>query len=118
MLPAGAHRLVAHVVGGDLGPDVGRVDGGGLAVDDETVDAVLHERSRVRLPEEALGVGFVLREQQFGTAVGSPAIYGVIAMGAVFAAAAQAPLTALASVVEMTGNYTLTLPVMLAVGLD
>ena len=53
----------------------------------------------------------------FGPAVGSPAIYGVIAMGAVFAAAAQAPLTAIASVVEMTGNYALTLPVMLAVGL-
>jgi len=53
----------------------------------------------------------------FGSAVGSPAIYGVIAMGAVFAAAAQAPLTAIASVVEMTGNYALTLPVMLAVGL-
>ena len=49
--------------------------------------------------------------------VGSPAIYGVVAMGAVFAAAAQAPLTAIASVVEMTGNFTLTLPVMLAVGI-
>jgi CIC family chloride channel protein len=59
----------------------------------------------------------VIAVHLFGTAVGSPAIYGVIAMGAVFAAAAQAPLTALASVVEMTGNYTLTLPVMLAVGL-
>lgn len=53
----------------------------------------------------------------FGPSVGSPAIYGVIAMGAVFAAAAQAPLTSIASVIEMTGNYTLTLPVMLAVGL-
>ena len=53
----------------------------------------------------------------FGPAVGSPAIYGVIAMGAVFAAAAQAPLTSIASVIEMTGNYALTLPVMLAVGL-
>jgi CIC family chloride channel protein len=53
----------------------------------------------------------------FGPAVGSPAIYGIIAMGAVFAAAAQAPLTSIASVIEMTGNYTLTLPVMLAVGL-
>jgi chloride channel protein, CIC family len=52
----------------------------------------------------------------FGTSVGSPAIYGVIAMGAVFAAAAQAPLTAISSVVEMTGNYGLILPVMLAVG--
>ena len=53
----------------------------------------------------------------FGPAVGSPAIYGVVAMGAVFAAAAQAPLTAIASVVEMTGNFALTLPIMLAVGI-
>jgi len=38
-------------------------------------------------------------------------------MGAVFSAAAQAPLTATASVVEMTGNFGLTLPVMLATGI-
>jgi CIC family chloride channel protein len=53
----------------------------------------------------------------FGPAAGAPAVYGVIAMGAVFAAAAQAPLTSIASVVEMTGNYGLILPVMLAVGI-
>ncbi len=41
---------------------------------------------------------------------GPPAMYAVIAMGGVFAGAAQAPLTAIASVVEMTGNFTLTLP--------
>jgi chloride channel protein, CIC family len=35
----------------------------------------------------------------------------------VFASAARAPLTSLASVVEMTGDYTLTLPVMLAVAI-
>jgi chloride channel protein, CIC family len=40
-----------------------------------------------------------------------------VAMGAVFTAAARAPLTALASVVEMTGDFTLTLPVMLAVAI-
>ena len=34
-----------------------------------------------------------------------------------FAAAAQAPLTAIASVAEMTGNFTLTLPIMLACGI-
>ncbi len=50
----------------------------------------------------------------FGSVVSSPAIFGVVAMGAVFGAAAQAPLTAMASVVEMTGNFTLVLPVMLA----
>jgi CIC family chloride channel protein len=53
-------------------------------------------------------------EHLFGPGVSSPAIFGVVAMGAVFGAAAQAPLTAIASVVEMTGNFTLVLPVMLA----
>jgi chloride channel protein, CIC family len=41
----------------------------------------------------------------------------VVAMGAVFTSAARAPLTSLASVVEMTGDFTLTLPVMLAVAI-
>jgi chloride channel protein, CIC family len=36
-------------------------------------------------------------------------------MGAVFTAAARAPLTSLASVVEMTGDFSLALPVMLAI---
>jgi len=53
----------------------------------------------------------------FGPSVGTPAIYAVVAMGGVFGAAAQAPLTSIASVVEMTGNFTLTLPVMLATGI-
>jgi CIC family chloride channel protein len=51
----------------------------------------------------------------FGAAAGQPALYAVVAMGAVFTSAARAPLTSLASVVEMTGDFTLTLPVMLAV---
>jgi chloride channel protein, CIC family len=51
----------------------------------------------------------------FGPGAGQPALYAVIAMGAVFASAARAPLTSVASVVEMTGDFTLTLPVMLAV---
>ena len=53
----------------------------------------------------------------FGPAAGPPALYAVIAMGAVFTAAARAPLTSLASVVEMTGDFSLTLPVMLAVAI-
>ena len=52
-----------------------------------------------------------------GPAAGQPALYAVVAMGAVFAAAARAPLTSVASVVEMTGDFTLTLPVMLAVAI-
>jgi chloride channel protein, CIC family len=50
-----------------------------------------------------------------GPAAGEPALYAIVGMGAVFASAARAPLTSLASTVEMTGDYTLTLPVMLAV---
>jgi chloride channel protein, CIC family len=52
-----------------------------------------------------------------GPAAGNPALYAAVAMGAVFTAAARAPLTSLASVVEMTGDFTLTLPVMLAVAI-
>jgi CIC family chloride channel protein len=39
-------------------------------------------------------------------------------MGAVFASAARGPLTSLASVVEMTGDFSLTLPIMLAVAIS
>jgi chloride channel protein, CIC family len=53
----------------------------------------------------------------FGPAAGQPALYAVVAMGAVFTSAARAPLTSVASVVEMTGDFTLTLPVMLAVAI-
>jgi CIC family chloride channel protein len=53
----------------------------------------------------------------FGAAAGQPALYAVVAMGAVFASAARAPLTSLASVVEMTGDFALSLPVMLAVAI-
>ena len=38
-------------------------------------------------------------------------------MGAVFTSTARAPLTSLASVVEMTGDFSLTLAVMLAVAI-
>jgi chloride channel protein, CIC family len=53
----------------------------------------------------------------FGASAGPPALYAVVAMGAVFASAARAPLTSLASVVEMSGDFALTLPVMLAVAI-
>ncbi|HUB42881.1 MAG TPA: chloride channel protein [Streptosporangiaceae bacterium] len=53
----------------------------------------------------------------FGPGAGQPALYAAVAMGAVFASAARAPLTSVASVVEMTGDYALTLPVMLAVAI-
>jgi CIC family chloride channel protein len=66
-----------------------------------------------------LGTAFgIIARHVFGAAVGPPVLYGVIAMGGVFAAAAQAPLTAIASVAEMTGNFTLTLPIMLTCGIS
>jgi CIC family chloride channel protein len=66
----------------------------------------------------AAGMAFgVVVEHLFGPGVGAPAVFAVVGMGAVFSAAAQAPLTATASVVEMTGNFGLTLPVMLATGI-
>ena len=64
------------------------------------------------------GMAFgTLADDAFGSAIGPPALYAVVAMGGVFAAAAQAPLTAIASVAEMTGNFTLTLPIMLTCGI-
>jgi chloride channel protein, CIC family len=58
-----------------------------------------------------------IAQHLFGAAAGPPALYAVVAMGAVFTSAARAPLTSLASVVEMTGDFTLILPVMLAVAI-
>ncbi len=64
------------------------------------------------------GMAFGVAAQHiFGPSVGPPAVYAVVAMAGVFGAAAQAPLTSIASVVEMTGNFTLTVPVMLATGI-
>ena len=66
----------------------------------------------------ATGTAFgIIANHLFGPVVGPPALYGVVAMGGVFAGAAQAPLTAIASVAEMTGNFTLTLPIMLTCGI-
>ena len=66
----------------------------------------------------AAGMAFgVIVQHIFGPVVSSPAIFGIVAMGGVFGAAAQAPLTAIASVAEMTGNFSLILPVMLTAGI-
>ena len=58
-----------------------------------------------------------LAHSLFGPAVGPAAMYAVVGMGGVFAGAAHAPLTAIASVIEMTANFTLALPIMLATGI-
>ncbi|MCL3778369.1 chloride channel protein [Actinomyces sp. 186855] len=55
----------------------------------------------------------------FGTALvpGQPsaaAVFGVISMGAVFTGSARAPITAVVLIIEMTGQYSLLLPLMLA----
>jgi len=66
----------------------------------------------------AAGMAFgVVAEHLFGPGVAVPAVFAVVAMGGVFSGAAQAPLTATASVVEMTGNFSLTLAVMLTTGI-
>lgn len=43
-----------------------------------------------------------------------PAAYGLVAMAALFAAAAEAPITAIVIVFEMSGDYTIILPLMIA----
>ncbi len=48
---------------------------------------------------------------------GPAGAYGLVGMGAVFAAAARAPMTAVISILELTGEYQLILPLMLAVAL-
>src|SRR5487761_1464193 len=64
------------------------------------------------------GMAFgVIADHVFGPGAGQPALYAVVAMGAVFTAAARAPLTSWASGGELTGGFTLTLPVMLAVAI-
>lgn len=59
----------------------------------------------------------------FGTvlAPGRPdvaAVFGVIGMGAVFSGAARAPMTGVILIIEMTGQYALLTPLMLAVALS
>ncbi len=44
----------------------------------------------------------------------SAAAYGLVAMAAVFAAAAEAPITAIVIVFEMSDDYTIVLPLMIA----
>lgn len=46
---------------------------------------------------------------------GSPGAYGLIGMGAAFAGAARAPITAVIILFELTGQYSIILPLMLAV---
>lgn len=47
--------------------------------------------------------------------VGAPGAYGLIGMGAVFAGAARAPITAVVIMFELTGEYSIILPLMTAI---
>jgi chloride channel protein, CIC family len=46
---------------------------------------------------------------------GSPGAYGLIGMGAVFAGAARAPITAVLIIFELTGDYRVILPLMASI---
>jgi CIC family chloride channel protein len=63
-----------------------------------------------------LGDGFgVLAHQAFPSWTGPAAAYGLVGMAAVFAAASEAPITAIMIVFEMSNDYTIILPLMVAV---
>lgn len=63
-----------------------------------------------------LGTAFGLGVNEFlPTVVGSPGAYGLVGMGAVFAGAARAPITAVLVIFELTGTYAIILPLMFAV---
>lgn len=63
-----------------------------------------------------LGDGFgSIAHSIFPTWTGPAAAYGLVAMAAVFAAAAEAPITAIMIVFEMSSDYTIILPLMVAV---
>nr|WP_238361950.1 chloride channel protein [Actinopolymorpha pittospori] len=49
------------------------------------------------------------------TLAGQPGMYGLLGMGAAFAAAARAPITAVIVLFELTGEYSIILPLMTAI---
>jgi len=53
-----------------------------------------------------------------GSLVASAGAYGLVGMGAVFAAAARAPITAVIIIFELTGDYRIILPLMLAIAVS
>jgi CIC family chloride channel protein len=63
------------------------------------------------------GYGGVLH-QIAPTLTGPAGAYGLIGMGAVFAATARAPLTSVIIIFELTGQYRIILPLLFAVGVS
>lgn len=65
-----------------------------------------------------LGTAYGDLVRTIGSGVSGPAgAYGLVGMGAVFAAASRAPMTAVIIIFELTGDYQIILPLMLAVAL-
>lgn len=63
-----------------------------------------------------LGTGFGdLAGHLFPGIAGPAGAYGLIGMGAVFAGSARAPITAVLIIFELTGDYTVVLPLMVAI---
>jgi CIC family chloride channel protein len=63
-----------------------------------------------------LGSAYGLAVHALAPAVAGPTgAYGLVGMGAVFAASARAPMTAILIIFELTGDYRIMLPLMLAV---
>jgi CIC family chloride channel protein len=66
-----------------------------------------------------LGTAFGLVADQLMPGIaGPPGAYGLVGMGAVFAAAARAPITSVLIMFELTGDYRIILPLMLAVAVS
>ncbi|TDD92998.1 chloride channel protein [Actinomadura darangshiensis] len=63
-----------------------------------------------------LGSAFGAAVHQLAPSVtSSPGAYGLVGMGAVFAGAARAPITAVVILFELTGEYSIILPMMTAI---
>lgn len=63
-----------------------------------------------------LGAAFGATAQHLAPGITGPlGAYGLIGMGAVFAGAARAPITAVIILFELTGEYTIILPLMTAI---
>jgi CIC family chloride channel protein len=63
-----------------------------------------------------LGTAFgVVANHLFPGSTGPPGAYGLVGMGAVFAGAARAPITAVLIIFELTGEYRIILPLMFAI---
>jgi CIC family chloride channel protein len=66
-----------------------------------------------------LGTAFGIVANAIAPGLVAPAgAYGLVGMGAVFAGAARAPITAVLILFELTGDYQIILPMMLAIALS